>query len=276
MPFLPIAFRALLVTVPLQFATAETLQLVLKNGRSVPVAALSIQGDTFTVKTAVSGFNVGQTIPLTLADHIYGDKPALINQAIALNLTGKPKEARDMLLPVVKEHAITAKIPGNFWLEASRSLLVAHALNGETANTTALGKEIAEATTAQGIEPFVLLGKALLLPATTSFQDRDNALRDLTIDSMPENLRACASYFRGKLLSEEKKKPEALEIYLSVPCLYPSGGVIFNAGAEIQAADLLAELNRREEAILLIKSALHATKGTILESLAISRIENLK
>ena len=269
-------FRVLIFALTFQFGTAETLQLVLQNGRSVPVGALSMQGDTFTVKTTVPGFKVGQTIPLTVADHIYGDKPALINQAIALNLTGRPKEARDMLLPMVKEHAITAKIPGNFWLEASRALLVDHALNGDTADTTAVGKEIAEATAAQGIEPFALLGKALLLPATTSFQDRDIALRDLTTDNLPEDLRASASYFRGNLLKEEKKKPEALEAFLSVPCLYPSGGVILNAAAEMQAADLLTELNRREEAILLIKSALHATRGTSLELEASSRIESLK
>jgi tetratricopeptide (TPR) repeat protein len=276
MPFLPMTFRVLLVTLPFQLGTAETLQLVLQSGRSVPVAALSMQGDTFTVKTVVPGFNAGQTIPLTLADHIYGDKPALINQAIALNLTGRPKEARDLLLPIVKEHAITAKIPGNFWLEASRALLVAHALNGDTADTIALGKEIAEATAAQGIEPFALLGKALLLPATTSFQERDSALRDLTTDNLPEDLRASASHFRGNLLKEEKKKPEALEAYLSVPCLYPSGGVILNAAAEMQAADLLVELNRREEAILLIKSALQASRGTLLELQANSRLESLK
>ena len=276
MPFLPMTFRVLLVILPFQLGTADNLQIVLQSGRSVPVAALSMQGETFTVKTLISGFKIGQTIPLTLADHVYGDKPAQINQAIALNLAGRPKEARDMLLPVVKEHAITAKIPGNFWLAASRALLVAHALNGETADTTALGKEIAEATAAQGIEPFVLLGKALLLPTTTSFQDRDSALRDLTTDNLPEDLRASASYFRGNLLKEEKKKPEALEVYLSVPCLYPAGSLIINAAAEMQAADLLVELNRRDEAILLIKSALHATKDTILELQATSRIESLK
>ena len=61
-----------------------------------------------------------------------------------------------------------------------------------------------------------------------------------------------------------------------MPCLYPAGSLIINAAAEMQAADLLVELNRRDEAILLIKSALHATKDTILELQATSRIESLK
>ena len=270
-------FRILLLGLPLHSASANTLQLVLQNGRYVPVSALSLEADKFVVKTPVEGFNAGQSIPFALANHIYGVKPAETNQAIALLLSGKAKQAQTLLLPVVKEHAITAKIPGNFWLDAARALLVAYALDGDATSTTAIGKEISDATPAQGIDPFVTLGKALLLPAlTTKVEDREQALIDLTTDNLPADLRAYASYFRGSLLIKERKKTEALDAFLSVPCLYPSGGLILNAASELQAADLLTELKRREEAIILLESALRVSSGTALATEAENRLASLK
>lgn len=253
------------------------MQIILQNGRPIPVSALSLEGDKFVVKSAVEGFTIGQSIPLTLADHIYGIKPAEINQAIALTLSGKPEEAQALLEPIVKAHAITAKIPGNFWLVASRALLVAYALNGDEADTTKIGKEISDATPAQGIDPFVLLGKALLIPTMTSSDEtRDLALRGLTTDNLPAELSAYASFFRGNILREEKKNVEALEAYLAIPCLFPSGGLILNAAAELKAADMLAELKRREEALALAQSALRVSTGTVLAVKATVQLESLK
>jgi tetratricopeptide (TPR) repeat protein len=269
--------RILLLALPLHCAAEEPLLLVLQNGRSIPVSALALEKDKFVVKAEVEGFKAGQAIPMAMADHIYGEKPAAINQAAALALTGKPVEARDLLLPVVKDHAITARIPGNFWLDAARTLLVAHALDGDTPDTNKIGKEISDATPAQGIDSFVLLGKALLLPAiTTPVEEREQALRDLTTDNHPANVRAYASYFRGNILKKENKKTEALEAFLSIPCLYPSGGLILNAAAELQAADLLAEAKRREEALALAGSALISSAGTLLADEANTRITSLK
>jgi hypothetical protein len=269
--------RILLLALPLHCAAEEPLLLVLQNGRSIPVSALALEKDKFVVKAEVEGFKAGQAIPMAMADHIYGEKPAAINQAVALALTGKPEEARDLVLPVVKDHAITAKIPGNFWLDAARTLLVAHALEGDSTDTNKIGKEISDATPAQGIDSFVLLGKALLLPAiTTPVEEREQALRDLTTDNHPANVRAYASYFRGNILKKENKKTEALEAFLSIPCLYPSGGLILNAAAELQAADLLAESKRREEALALAGSALISSAGTLLADQANERITSLK
>jgi tetratricopeptide (TPR) repeat protein len=269
--------RILLIALPLHSGFAETLQLVLQNGRSVPVSALSLEGDKFVVKTTVEGFLSGQAVPLAMADHIYGDKPAAINQAIALLLNGKPKEAQAMLKPVVEEHRITAKIPGNFWLDAARAFLVACAVNVDNADTTSIGKEISDATPAQGIDPYVSLGKALLLPVlNTSSEDRAAALEALITDSMPADLCAYASFFRGNILKKDRKSAEALEAYLAVPCLYPSGGLILNAAAELQAADMLAELKRPDEALALVQSALRASTGTVIADEANKRLTSLK
>jgi tetratricopeptide (TPR) repeat protein len=101
-------------------------------------------------------------------------------------------------------------------------------------------------------------------------------LRDPTTDNHPANVRAYASYFRGNILKKENKKTEALEAFLSIPCLYPSGGLILNAAAELQAADLLAEAKRREEALALAGSALISSAGTLLADEANTRITSLK
>lgn len=269
--------RILLITLPLHGHAAEPAQVILQNGKSIPASALSIQGDKFVLIAAVEGFTPGQAIPFTMADHIYGDKPAEINQAIALTLTGKPQEAQALLIPIVKEHSITAKIPGNFWLAAARSLLVAYAIDGDTADTNSIGKELSDASASQGVDPFVSLGKALLMPVlTTSDEDRALALSNLTTDNLPADLRAYASFFCGNILKKEKKNTEALEAYLAVPCLHPSGGLILNAAAELQAADFLVALKRPQEALALVKSALHVTSGTVLDDEAKKRYTSLK
>lgn len=256
---------------------AEPARVVFQNGRSIPITALALQGDKLVVKTAADGFNPGQSFPLLSADHIYGDKPAEVNQATALLLTNKAKDAQKLLEPIIAEHRLTSKIPGNFWLVSARALLVAYAVNGNSSECAAIGKEISDATPAQGIDPFVSLGKALMMPAlTTKFEDREVALRDLTTDNLPADICAYASFFRANLLKKENKKAEALEAYLSVPCLYPSGGLILNAAAELQAADLLATLQRPEEALALVNSALRVSTGTVLAEESNKRLESLK
>lgn len=269
--------RILLIALPLHGASADPVRVVFQNGNSIPASALALEGDKFVVKTAAEEYAPGQSFPMTMVDHIYGDKPAEINQAIALILTGRSKEAQTLLLPVIEQHRITAKIPGNFWLDAARALLVAYASNGEGADTTAIGKEIADTTPAQGIEPFASLGKALLLPTlTTSAEDRAIALSNLCADNLPADLCAYASFFRGNILKKDRKNAEALEAYLAVPCLYPSGGLILNAAAELQAADLLVPLKRPKEALALVESALRVTTGTVLADEANKRFTSLK
>lgn len=267
----------LLIALSLHGANAEPLQVVLQSGRSIPVSALSLEGDKFVVQTTTEGFTVGQSFPLTMADHIYGESPVEINQALALVLTGKAKEAEALLLPVVKRHSITAQIPGNFWIDAARVLLVAYAIHGDVTNTTDFGKKISDATAAQGTDSFAMLGKALLMPALSSkAAERELALRDLTTENHTATLCAYASFFCGNILKKEMKTAEALEAYLAVPCLHPSGSFILNAAAELQAADLLAALGRHEEALALVESALRVSTGTVLADEANTRITSLK
>lgn len=256
---------------------AEPAMIVFQNGRSIPISAVALQADKLVVKTAAEGFTPGQSFPLVSADHVYGEKPAEVNQAVALLLNGKAADARKLLEPIVAAHQVTAKIPGNFWLEAARALLVAHAVDSDATSCTAVGKEISDATPAQGIDPFVTLGKALLMPSlTTKMEDREVALRDLTTDNLPAEVGAYASFYRGNLFKKEKKDAEALEAYLSVPCLYPSGGLILNAAAELQAADFLTALGRRDEAVAHVNSALRNCAGTVLADEANKRLETLK
>jgi hypothetical protein len=255
---------------------AEPAQLVFQNGRSIPLSSVDIAQDKVLIKTTAEGFGAGQSFPLTAVSHVFGDRPAELNQAIALILFEKQSEAIALLEPLVAAHRVSAKIPGNFWLESARALLVSYALTGDSSRCTQLGKDISDATPAQGSDSFVSLGKALLMPESTGLEERDVSLKDLTTDEMPADVAAYASFFRAKLLKQQKKNPEALHSLLAVPGLYPSGGLILNAAAEILAADMLAALNRRDEATTLINSALRVTQGTILTDEANKRLESLK
>ena len=87
---------------------------------------------------------------------------------------------------------------------------------------------------------------------------------------------AFASFFRGNLFKKEKRNAEALEAYLSVPCLFPSGGLAVMAVAEVLAADMLSALSRRDEAVALCRSAVRNAVGTTLAQEASKRIEDLK
>lgn len=257
----------------------EPARLVFQNGRSVPIVALALQGPNLVVTGEVEGFSVGQTFPAASVDHVFGEKPENLNKGIALLLLNKPKEARDLLESVYNAHRITAKVPGNFFIEAARALLVSYAVTGDTKKVTDLGKEISEATPAQGIDPFVSLGKTLLMPAiTTKLEDRDIAFKDLLTDNQPAEARAYASYFRGLLLRDGNKQTEALEAFLSIPTLYPTGGLILTAAAELQAADLLLAKGsaNREEATALVKSAIRVSGGTLVADEGKKRLESLK
>ncbi len=257
-------------------AQETAARIVFQNGRSVPVTAVVVQANQIIVKAAVEGYAEGQTFPLESADHVYGTKPVEVNRAIALLLTGKPADALKLLEPVVAQHQMTAKIPGNFWLEAARATLVAYALNNDGDKCTAIGKAISDATAKQGIDPFVSLGKALMLPSSTKAADRATAFQDLTTDNQPALVGAYASFFRGKALKDAKNDAEALEAYLMVPCLYPSGGMILNAAAEFNAAEYLTALGRREESLELLGSCVRQSAGTLIAVEANKRLESLK
>jgi hypothetical protein len=260
---------------PKPAAPSAPAQLVFQNGRSIPLSSVDIAQDKVLIKTAADGFDAGQSFPLTAVSHVFGDRPAELNQAIALLLFDRHKEAIDLLEPLLAAHRVSAKIPGNFWIESARTLLVCFALTGDAARCTQLGKDISDATPPQGSDPFVSLGKALLMPASVSPEDRDMSLKDLTADEMPADVAAYASFYRSRLFKEQKKNAEALQALLAVPCLYPSGGLILNAAAEIHASDLLASLSRRDEATHLINSALRVSQGTILIEEGNKRLESM-
>lgn len=255
---------------------AEPLRIVLRNGRAVPLSSATLQGTNLTLTAAVEGFTPGQVIPLDMADHIFGDKPSEINPAIALLLMGKPSDALKLLEPILVSQRLSAQIPGNYWLEAARAALVAYALEGNSAKCTDIGKEISDATPAQGIDSFVSLGKALLMPATTKVADREVALRDLTTDNLPSDVCAYASFYRGNLLKAAKRDQEALEAYLMVSCLFPTGGLVLSGVAELNASEYLKTATRREEAVSLLKSAISHTTGTLVVAEANKRLESLK
>jgi hypothetical protein len=116
------------------------------------------------------------------------------------------------------------------------------------------------------------------MPSSAKLEDRETALRDLTTDNLPADLCAYASFFRAEILKGAKRDAEALEAYLMVPCLFPSGGMILNAAAEFNAAGLISALpgERRPEAVALLKSSARESTGTILATEANKRLESME
>lgn len=292
MIFHPTKFRIIplvfaMVSLPLSWVSAaEPLKIVFKNGKSLPISAAVLQGANLLVKTTTPDFIEGQSVSLASATHIYGDRPEALDLGIVLLLTDKAEEAEKLLEPIVAEQKITASIPGNFWLEAARVAVIAHAVNKNPNKVTDLGKEISTASTSQGVDPFVTLGKAVLMSSLTSYGDKESSLRSLASDKMPADVAAYASFFRGNLLNGAKrnKDPEkaleqtmaTLNAYLSVSTLYPSGSRILNGAAELKAADILISLNRRPEAITLLNSAVRDADGTLIAEEAANRLKSVK
>ena len=61
----------------------EPLRIVFQGGRTVPIDALELKGNQFVVTVAQDGLSVGQAVPTSAADHIFGDKPEAVNKGVA-------------------------------------------------------------------------------------------------------------------------------------------------------------------------------------------------
>jgi hypothetical protein len=256
---------------------AEPVRIVLQNNRSILLSAVTLQGNNLAITGTVEGFAAGQLIPLESVDHVFGDKPPELSVAVAWVTLDKPVNALKLLDPILSSQRPTAKFPGNFWLEAARTALMANAQMGNTAKCGELAKEIAEATPQAGNEPFEALAKVLLMPSATNPSLRETALNDIILSQPAADVCGYAAFFKGNVLKNAKKTPEALESYLTVVGLFPSGNVTLNAAAEFRAAEILAAMpERREEAVALLRSSVAHAPGTALATEATSRLESLK
>jgi len=258
------------------FAQEAQNRIIFEGNRSLPLDQVTVNGDNFVVKSDTDGFKKGQTFPIALASYVSGEKPAVVNESIGLLMLGKPIDGLLLLEPMLELHKVTAKIPGNYWLEAARAALVANAFNGSSSKVEALAAEIAEATPAPGEDPAAALGKALLMPSSSKLEDRLAALESLVNDTNPPVVSAYASFFHGNLLKRVKRDKEALHSFLKVSCLYPTGGRVLNGAAELQASEILNSMNRREEAVALLQSAVREAKNTAAGAEADKRLKSLQ
>ena len=257
-------------------AWADEPQIVFRGGQSVPLAAFTLQGTNLVISAPTEGYVEGQAFALDTADHVFGERPAAVSQGIALLLSGKTADAMKVLEPVLAVHRPSAKIPGNFWVEGARTMMLAYALDGKGIKVDALGKEITDATPAQGLDPFVPLAKALVLTPSATVEERIAALKELTSSEQPAAVSAYATFFLGRLHKDATHNQEALDAFLTVTGVYPTGSIILNAAAELAAADILSGLTRREEAVALVNSAARNAPGTVLADEAKRRLDSLK
>lgn len=257
-------------------AAPEEPLLVFRTGRSIPLSAVAQQGENFVVRQAVAGYAAGTVIPRNIITHVSGEKPPALSLGTGQLLTGHPAEAIKILEPLVTSLKPTAKISGNYWIDAARVLVLSYAQEKETTKAEPLIKEISEASPAPGIDPVGRLAKALATPVSAGFDARMAALDAQISDSNPTEISAFASFFKGRLMEEEKKTSGAIEAFLTVGCLYPSGAVLTTSAAELRAGLLLAaKPERRLEAVALIKSAAQGAANTPIAAEAQKRLASL-
>jgi hypothetical protein len=251
-------------------------QLVLRTGRSIPLSAVASQGDNFVVRAPAAGFAEGAVIAGDAISHVSGEKPMALSIGTAQLLMGRAGDAVKTLEPSVDSLRPTSRISGNYWIHTARVLSLAYALNRETAKIEPLVKEISDTTPAQGHDPIDRLAKALSISIASGIDDRVRALNDLISETNPVEISAFASYFKGRLLEENKRNDDALKSYLTVGCLYPSGNVLATSAAELHTGILLStKEGRRDEAVAILKSALAGAAGTAIGEEAAKRIESL-
>lgn len=242
--------------------------------KSVPIEKLTLAAGKFNVK------DPGDKYPPVLnenwASHVSGSEPPQISEAVGLLLMNKPSDAIALLDPVMEKHAVTAKIPGNYWIRAARAALVAHSINRATSKCEEIGKAISDATPVAGDDPSVALSRAMLTPLSVKIDDRIAALESLANDASPAEVSAYASFFRGNLLKTARKNDLALDSYLWIPARFPTCGRVIVAAAELNAGELLATLGRRDEAILCMEDAVREGKGTAIGAEAEKRIPLVK
>lgn len=243
---------------------------------SIPVEKLSFANGKYVLKEAGDKKYPAGPFDAAWASHISGEEPSQIAEAVGLLLMNKPSDAIALLDPIMEQHQITSKVPGNFWIRAARAALVAHSVNRASSKCVEIGQAISDATPAAGDDPSVALSKAMLTPLTVKIDDRIGALEALANDASPAEVSAYASFFRGNLLKTARKNDLALESYLSIPARFPTCGRVIIAAAELNAGELLAGLNRREEAVLCLEDAVREGKGTAVGAEAEKRIPLVK
>ena len=232
-------------TLPLRGrARPEPIRIVFQNGRSVPVSARGAARRQARRQDRRGGIHrQGQTFPLESADHVYGDKPAELNPAIALLLTGKPAEALKLLEPVVAAAPDHRENPGKL-LAGSRPRR-AWSPTPSTATPPSAPTSARKSPTPPRLRASIRLShsaRPCCCPSSTKVEDRAIALEDLTTDNLPADVCAYASFFRGNCsrtpngadpttpqTGQKPSRPISM-----VPCLFPSGGMILNAVAELE------------------------------------------
>jgi tetratricopeptide (TPR) repeat protein len=254
----------------------QPLRIVFQGGRTVSLEALKVEGDQFEVVAAEGDLTVGQKVPVSSAIHLFGDKPAAVNEGIALMLLGNSEKAIATLEPVLESQRVTASVPGNFWVESARAAVLAYANMANGPKVDGLLKELKAANKEKSTDTLADLAKVLMLPSATKIEQKVAAFDALINDVSPTDVAAYATYFKGEALKKAKRDVEASESYLVAPTLYPTGHGVLNGAAELSASEFLIRKNRVEEAVSLLNSAARSAPNTSVAAEAQKRLQTVK
>lgn len=182
---------------PAAAPTAVPLRIVFQQGVAIPIDALELQGEELVTTREVSGTPAGTRIPLGDGIYVTGAKPAGTTNGLALLLENKPAEALAQLGPVLNSHLVTARTPGNFWVDTARIAAVAYSMNGDASGLQQVA-DILEST--QGAaDPMIAVAEELSKESIFTAEAKVERLLEKVNDANPTIVNALIYYFVGEL-----------------------------------------------------------------------------
>ncbi len=262
--------------------------VILKGGAVAPLDAIQIADGKITIIKEIPGFVPDQSYPVDIVDRIAGAEPLAFRKAVAEMLVGKPAEAINLLRPIVEQQRQTAAIPGNFWVEAMRLNMLANALAGRNSKIDEISRDMNQTAKKEAAgDSTAELARLIASPSNPKPEARVKDLSLFANDLRSNELNGIALYIAADILAQAHKEEEALDIFISVPAIYPTSGPSVVAACEYRTADLILRLNRnpeipdshtcsKSEAIVTFKSAAKYGEETVVEQLAGEKIKSLE
>ena len=262
--------------------------LILKGGIVLPLDAVQIAEGRVTVAKDIPGFTTSQSFPAETVDRVAGAEPAAFRQAVAELLLGTPEHAIALVKPILEQQRPTAAMPGNFWVEAMRLNILAHALANRTSKLDELAKDLSQTAKKEASgDATAELAQLIIAPGANKGEARAKSFRSFVNELRPAELNGIALYFAADALGKARKDDDALDAFISVQSLYPTAGPSVVAACEYRSAELILKLNRnpeqpetktssKSEALAGFQSAAEYGAGTAIAKLAEEKVKSLK
>ncbi|MCX6938483.1 MAG: hypothetical protein NTU80_11410 [Verrucomicrobia bacterium] len=199
---------------------AHAQRYILKNGNPLNAADVTLASG-FLVQQIPSpgGGSVEKRFPLADIARLDFPEPEALDTADDLVAAGKGDEALQLLLPIYRQFAPFAKLPGSYWARAAELRLKALLLGTDGPAITSAARELMQS--GQGSD---IVGTAKLALAQLDARAGKESLANIMIEEIlreaTPSVQARAWLLRGDLAAKRAAHAEALEAYLRIPAFF--------------------------------------------------------